>query len=64
MLPFGGLLFVLEGERPPEESQTAEELLGVMREYETLESPFSRAAGLRNGILQEANCAPGVARMR
>ena len=42
MLPFGGLFFVLEGERPPQESETARELLGVMREYETLESPFSR----------------------
>lgn len=42
MLSYGGLLFVLEGERPPDESETARELLGVMRDYCTLESPFSR----------------------
>lgn len=42
MLGYGGLFFVLEGERPPDESETARELLGVMRDYETLESPFSR----------------------
>ncbi|OLE55091.1 MAG: hypothetical protein AUG51_05535 [Acidobacteria bacterium 13_1_20CM_3_53_8] len=51
MLPFGGLLFVLEGERPPQDSETARELLGVMREYETLESPFSRDYLLR--VLRE-----------
>jgi SAM-dependent methyltransferase len=42
MLDYGGQLFVLEGERPPEGSETEEELRSVMREYETLESPFSR----------------------
>jgi SAM-dependent methyltransferase len=42
MLDYGGLLFVLEGERPPEGSATEEELRGVMRQYQTLESPFSR----------------------
>ena len=42
MLGDGGLLFVLEGELPPEGSQTEAELRSVMREYETLESPFSR----------------------
>src|SRR5688572_8228080 len=42
MLEYGGLLFVLEGERPPEGSATEEELRGVMRQYQTLESPFSR----------------------
>lgn len=40
MLPVGGVLFVLEGERPPSGSATEEELYGVMREYGTLESPF------------------------
>lgn len=42
MIDDGGLLFVLEGERPPAGSQTEEELRDVMRRYETLESPFSR----------------------
>jgi SAM-dependent methyltransferase len=42
MLERGGELFVLEGESPPEGSDTEEELRGVMRQYETLESPFSR----------------------
>jgi SAM-dependent methyltransferase len=42
MLGYGGQLFVLEGERPPEGSATEDELRSVMREYETLESPFSR----------------------
>jgi 2-polyprenyl-3-methyl-5-hydroxy-6-metoxy-1,4-benzoquinol methylase/glycosyltransferase involved in cell wall biosynthesis len=40
MLPVGGVLFVLEGERPPWGSATEEELYGVMSEYGTLESPF------------------------
>ncbi len=42
MLEYGGQLFVLEGEQPPAGSATEDELLGVMREYETLESPFTR----------------------
>lgn len=42
MLPNGGQLFVLEGECPPEGSPTEAELREVMREYETLESPFTR----------------------
>ena len=42
MLENGGQLFVLEGERPPEGSPSEEDLRGVMRQYETLESPFSR----------------------
>jgi SAM-dependent methyltransferase len=42
MLEDGGTLFVLEGERPPAGSATERELRGVMMEYETLESPFSR----------------------
>ncbi len=40
MLPIGGVLFILEGERPPAGSATEEELYGVMTEYGTLESPF------------------------
>ncbi|HEY6805348.1 MAG TPA: methyltransferase domain-containing protein [Pyrinomonadaceae bacterium] len=40
MLPVGGTLFILEGERPPLGSATEEELLGVMTKYGTLESPF------------------------
>ena len=40
MLPVGGVLFILEGERPPAGSATEEELHGVMCEYGTLESPF------------------------
>lgn len=42
MLPIGGQLFILEGDRPPSGSATEEELREVMRRYETLESPFSR----------------------
>ena len=42
MLDYGGQLFVLEGERPPEGSETENELRNAMRQYETLESPFSR----------------------
>jgi len=40
MLPVGGVLFILEGERPPVGSATEDELFGVMSEYGTLESPF------------------------
>ncbi len=40
MLPVGGVLFILEGERPPAGSATEAELFGVMTEYGTLESPF------------------------
>ncbi|MEO8436173.1 MAG: class I SAM-dependent methyltransferase, partial [Pyrinomonadaceae bacterium] len=42
MVDYGGLLFVLEGSPPPAGSATEEELRGVMRQYQTLESPFSR----------------------
>lgn len=42
MLNHGGQLFVMEGERPPEGSDSEEELRSVMREYGTLESPFTR----------------------
>jgi 2-polyprenyl-3-methyl-5-hydroxy-6-metoxy-1,4-benzoquinol methylase/glycosyltransferase involved in cell wall biosynthesis len=40
MLDVGGMLFILEGERPPAGSRGEEELLEVMREFRTLESPF------------------------
>ncbi len=42
MTRYGGALFILEGDRPDEGSETEEELLEVMRRFETLESPFSR----------------------
>jgi 2-polyprenyl-3-methyl-5-hydroxy-6-metoxy-1,4-benzoquinol methylase/glycosyltransferase involved in cell wall biosynthesis len=41
MLDAGGLLFILEGQKPGEDSVPAEELRDVMREFGTLESPFS-----------------------
>ncbi|MGI9165172.1 MAG: class I SAM-dependent methyltransferase [Pyrinomonadaceae bacterium] len=40
MMDPGGQLFVMEGEKPPEGSEMAAELRSVMRQYETLESPF------------------------
>jgi 2-polyprenyl-3-methyl-5-hydroxy-6-metoxy-1,4-benzoquinol methylase/glycosyltransferase involved in cell wall biosynthesis len=40
MLPVGGVLFILEGERPPSGSATEAELYSVMSEFGTLESPF------------------------
>ncbi len=42
MLPYGGQLFVMEGEQPAEESASGTELRGVMEKYGTLESPYSR----------------------
>jgi SAM-dependent methyltransferase len=42
MLDYGGLLFILEGDKPPEGSDSETELLAVMEKYGTLESPFSR----------------------
>jgi 2-polyprenyl-3-methyl-5-hydroxy-6-metoxy-1,4-benzoquinol methylase len=39
---YAGSLFILEGDRPPAGSATEDELIGVMRRYGTLESPFSR----------------------
>ena len=39
-LKLGGQLFILEGVRPPEGSRSEEELRDVMREFQTLESPF------------------------
>ncbi|MFL6589234.1 MAG: class I SAM-dependent methyltransferase [Chthoniobacterales bacterium] len=43
MLPVGGVLFILEGNRPPSGSRAEEELAAVMREFGTLESPFDPA---------------------
>ncbi|HEY8223714.1 MAG TPA: methyltransferase domain-containing protein, partial [Pyrinomonadaceae bacterium] len=40
MLPIGGQLFILEGRRPAAGSVSETELLEVMREFQTLESPF------------------------
>ncbi len=41
MLDVGGLLFILEGQKPEGGSATEDELRDVMRQYGTLESPFS-----------------------
>jgi glycosyltransferase involved in cell wall biosynthesis/SAM-dependent methyltransferase len=41
MLGVGGLLFILEGHKPESGSATDDELRDVMRQYGTLESPFS-----------------------
>ena len=43
MTRMGGSLFILEGDRPAEGSAAEQELIDVMRRYETLESPFSPA---------------------
>jgi 2-polyprenyl-3-methyl-5-hydroxy-6-metoxy-1,4-benzoquinol methylase len=43
MLPMGGLLLILEGNRPPAASAAEAELVAVMRKYRTLESPFDPA---------------------
>lgn len=43
MLPLGGLLFILEGNRPPIASAAEAELVAVMQKYRTLESPFDPA---------------------
>lgn len=51
MLNYGGLLFILEGDRPVEGSRGERELLDEMREYGTLESPFSR--DYLQGLLSE-----------
>jgi 2-polyprenyl-3-methyl-5-hydroxy-6-metoxy-1,4-benzoquinol methylase len=40
MLNVGGLLFILEGTRPPQDSPGEAELIDVMQRFETLESPF------------------------
>lgn len=41
MLDVGGMLFILEGDKPPDDSTTADELRQVMREFGTLESPLN-----------------------
>jgi 2-polyprenyl-3-methyl-5-hydroxy-6-metoxy-1,4-benzoquinol methylase len=43
MLEVGGLLFILEGTRPPRDSRGEAELIEVMQRFETLESPFDAA---------------------
>ena len=43
MTNYGGTVFILEGDRPHSGSATEDELLEVMRRYETLESPFDRS---------------------
>ena len=55
MLEVGGLLFILEGERPAAGSASEEELRAVMREFQTLESPFD------SEYLQELLAANGFA---
>ena len=42
MVEYGGLLFILEGDKPEEGSAGAEELLDVVRRFQTLEAPFDR----------------------
>jgi len=41
MLEIGGVLFIVEGHKPPSGSPTEIELRGFMEKYKTLESPFS-----------------------
>lgn len=43
MLNLGGLLFILEGTKPPRDSPGEAELIDVMQRFETLESPFDAA---------------------
>ncbi len=43
MLNVGGLLFILEGTKPPQDSAGEAELIDVMQRFETLESPFDAA---------------------
>jgi 2-polyprenyl-3-methyl-5-hydroxy-6-metoxy-1,4-benzoquinol methylase len=40
-LRIGGVLFIVEGHKPPSGSPTEIELRGFMEKYKTLESPFS-----------------------
>ncbi len=42
MVTENGMLFILEGSRPDEDSEPGHELTRVMREFHTLESPFDR----------------------
>jgi 2-polyprenyl-3-methyl-5-hydroxy-6-metoxy-1,4-benzoquinol methylase len=55
MLPLGGVLFILEGNRPAPDSAGQAELIDVMRKFGTLESPFDR------GYLGELLDAAGFA---
>ena len=55
MLNLGGLLFILEGTKPPQNSRGEAELIDVMQRFETLESPFD-AAYLRQ-VLDENGLA-------
>jgi hypothetical protein len=55
MLEMGGMLFILEGERPSAGSRGEEELLAVMREFRTLESPFD--SGYLRQLLDEHGLA-------
>ncbi len=41
MLDIGGVLFIVEGHKPPSGSPTEIELRGFMEKYKTLESPFT-----------------------
>ena len=43
MLEIGGLLFILEGTKPAQDSAGEAELMEVMQRFETLESPFDAA---------------------
>jgi 2-polyprenyl-3-methyl-5-hydroxy-6-metoxy-1,4-benzoquinol methylase len=42
MLPLGGVLFILEGNKPAPDSAGEAELIGVMEKFGTLESAFDR----------------------
>jgi hypothetical protein len=55
MLKVGGLLFVLEGTKPPQDSRGEAELIEVMQRFETLESPFD--AGYLRQILDQNGLA-------
>jgi glycosyltransferase involved in cell wall biosynthesis/2-polyprenyl-3-methyl-5-hydroxy-6-metoxy-1,4-benzoquinol methylase len=60
MLDIGGVLFILEGHKPPAGSATEIELRGFMEKYKTLESPFSedylRALIDEHGFAIVADC--------
>ncbi len=43
MLEIGGVLFIVEGQKPEEDSALEIELRGFMEKYQTLESPFSES---------------------
>jgi SAM-dependent methyltransferase len=58
MLDVGGLLFILEGTKPPQDSPGEAELIDVMQRFETLESPFD-AAYLRQVLDQNGLAVVG-----